>query len=51
MLIHGVVGVLLLAACWWLLVKLARISGGDAFADEVFKMQVGGRLDESGEPT
>ena len=49
-LIHGVVGLLLLAACWWLLVKLARISGGDAFADEVFKMQVGGRLDESGEP-
>ena len=49
-LIHGVAGLVLLAACWWLLVKLARISGGDAFADEVFKMQVGGRLDESGEP-
>ena len=49
-LIHGFAGLLLLAACWWLLVKLARISGGDAFADEVFKMQVGGRLDETGEP-
>ncbi len=49
-LIHGVVGLVLLAVCWWLLVKLARISGGDKFADEVFKMQVGGRLDESGEP-
>ncbi len=49
-LIHGVAGLVLLAACWWLLVKLARISGGDAFADEVFKMQVGGRLDETGEP-
>ncbi|MFP3494612.1 glycosyltransferase family 39 protein [Pseudomonas sp. SIMBA_059] len=49
-LVHGVVGLVLLAACWWLLMKLARISGGDAFADEVFKMQVGGRLDESGEP-
>ncbi|WDU61979.1 hypothetical protein LRS56_24890 [Pseudomonas poae] len=49
-LIHGAVGLVLLAACWWLLVKLARISGGDAFADEVFKMQVGGRLDETGEP-
>jgi hypothetical protein len=49
-LVHGIVGLVLLAACWWLLVKLARISGGDAFADEVFKMQVGGRLDESGEP-
>ncbi|UII71883.1 hypothetical protein LVW35_01530 [Pseudomonas sp. HN11] len=49
-LIHGIVGLVLLAACWWLLVKLARISGGDAFADEVFKMQVGGRLDETGEP-
>lgn len=49
-LIHGIVGLVLLAACWWLLVKLARISGGDAFADEVFRMQVGGRLDESGEP-
>lgn len=48
-LIHGIVG-LLLAACWWLLMKLARLSGGDAFADEVFKMQVGGRLDEIGEP-
>lgn len=49
-LIHGIVGLVLLAACWWLLVKLARLSGGDAFADEVFKMQVGGRLDETGEP-
>ena len=49
-LIHGIVGLVLLAACWWLLVKLARISGGGAFADEVFKMQVGGRLDETGEP-
>jgi 4-amino-4-deoxy-L-arabinose transferase-like glycosyltransferase len=49
-LVHGVVGLVLLAACWWVLMKLARISGGDAFADEVFKMQVGGRLDESGEP-
>ena len=49
-LIHGFIGLVLLAACWWLLMKLARFSGGDAFADEVFKMQVGGRLDESGEP-
>ena len=49
-LIHGIIGLVLLAACWWVLVKLARISGGDAFADEVFRMQVGGRLDESGEP-
>ncbi|KTC19399.1 hypothetical protein AO391_22275 [Pseudomonas marginalis ICMP 9505] len=49
-LIHGFAGLVLLAACWWVLMKLARISGGDAFADEVFKMQVGGRLDESGEP-
>lgn len=49
-LIHGIVGLVLLAACWWLLVKLARFSGGDGFADEVFKMQVGGRLDETGEP-
>lgn len=50
MLIHGVIGLLLLACCWWLLMQLARISGGQAFADEVFKMQVGGRLDEIGEP-
>jgi hypothetical protein len=49
-LIHGAVGLVLLAICWWLLMKLARISGGDAFADEVFRMQVGGRLDETGEP-
>ena len=49
-LIHGFVGLALLAACWWALMKLARISGGDAFADAVFKMQVGGRLDEIGEP-
>jgi 4-amino-4-deoxy-L-arabinose transferase-like glycosyltransferase len=48
--VHGVIGLVLLAGCWWLLMKLARISGGDAFADEVFKMQVGGRLDEIGEP-
>ncbi len=49
-LIHGLVGLALLAVCWWLLIKLARISGGDGFAEEVFRMQVGGRLDESGEP-
>ncbi|MBD8670075.1 hypothetical protein OQ519_12170 [Pseudomonas lurida] len=49
-LIHGVVGLMLLALCWWGLMQLARISAGDAFADEVFKMQVGGRLDEIGEP-
>lgn len=49
-LIHGIAGLVLLAACWWLLVKLARFSGGDGFADDVFKMQVGGRLDETGEP-
>ncbi len=49
-LIHGFVGLALLAACWWVLMKLARFSGGDAFADEVFRMQVSGRLDESGEP-
>lgn len=47
---HGVIGLVLLLACWWVLLKLARISGGDAFADEVMKMQVAGRLDESGEP-
>ncbi|QJI32228.1 hypothetical protein HKK55_27190 [Pseudomonas sp. ADAK18] len=47
---HGVIGLILLFACWWVLLKLARISGGDAFADEVLKMQVAGRLDESGEP-
>lgn len=49
-LIHGGVGLVLLAACWWALMRLARISGGDAFAEAVFKMQVGGRLDEIGEP-
>jgi len=49
-LIHGVVGLALLVACWWVLMKLARFSGGDAFADDVFRMQVSGRLDESGEP-
>lgn len=47
---HSVIGLVLLLACWWVLLKLARISGGDAFADEVMKMQVAGRLDESGEP-
>ena len=47
---HGVIGLVLLLACWWVLLKLARITGGDAFADEVMKMQVAGRLDESGEP-
>ena len=49
-LIHGFVGLLLLGACWWALMKLARFSGGEAFADDVFRMQVSGRLDESGEP-
>jgi 4-amino-4-deoxy-L-arabinose transferase-like glycosyltransferase len=47
---HGVIGLVLLAACWWVLLKLARVSGGDAFADDVLKMQIAGRLDESGEP-
>ncbi|NMX75474.1 hypothetical protein HBO23_21170 [Pseudomonas sp. WS 5532] len=49
-LIHGFVGLALLGACWWALMKLARFSGGEAFADDVFRMQVSGRLDESGEP-
>lgn len=49
-LIHGFVGLVLLGACWWVLMKLARFSGGDAFANDVFRMQVVGRLDESGEP-
>lgn len=47
---HSVIGLVLLFSCGWVLLKLARISGGDAFADEVMKMQVAGRLDESGEP-
>ncbi|KTC40334.1 hypothetical protein AO265_38005 [Pseudomonas sp. ABAC61] len=47
---HGAAGLLLLAGCWWLLMKLAFISGGQAFVDQVYNMQVGGRLDESGEP-
>lgn len=47
---HGVIGGVLLLACWWLLLKLARISGGDAFADEVFRMQMAGRLGDTGEP-
>lgn len=47
---HGVVGLVLLAGCWWVLLKLARISGGDAFVDDVLRMQFAGRLDETGEP-
>lgn len=46
---HGVVGLILLAGCWWALLKLARISGGDAFVDDVLRMQFTGRLDETGE--
>jgi 4-amino-4-deoxy-L-arabinose transferase-like glycosyltransferase len=46
---HGVIGLILLAGCWWLLLKLARISGGEAFVDDVLRMQFAGRLDESGE--
>ncbi|OIN54538.1 ArnT family glycosyltransferase [Pseudomonas costantinii] len=47
---HGVIGLILLAGCWWVLLKLARFSGGDSFADDVLRMQVAGRLDETGEP-
>lgn len=47
---YGVGGLLLLAACWWGLMQLAQFSGGEAFARQVYQMQVGGRLDESGEP-
>ncbi|NBF02526.1 hypothetical protein GV819_09505 [Pseudomonas sp. Fl5BN2] len=47
---YGLSGLLLLAACWWALMKLAYISGGEAFVQQVYSMQVGGRLDESGEP-
>lgn len=47
---YGVVGLLLLGGGWWLLMELARIAGGDAFAQDVRNMQVGGRLDESGKP-
>jgi 4-amino-4-deoxy-L-arabinose transferase-like glycosyltransferase len=46
---HGVIGLILLAGCWWVLLKLARISGGDAFVDDVLRMQFTGRLDETGE--
>ena len=46
---HGVVGLIMLAGCWWALLKMARISGGDAFVDDVLRMQFTGRLDETGE--
>lgn len=49
-LVHGLIGLILLAACWWALMQLAHFSGGEAFARQVYQMQVGGRLDESGEP-
>ncbi|SFQ80071.1 4-amino-4-deoxy-L-arabinose transferase [Pseudomonas sp. NFPP07] len=49
-LVHGLIGLILLAACWWALMQLAQFSGGEAFARKVYQMQVGGRLDESGEP-
>src|SRR5471032_1737734 len=49
-LVHGIAGLVLLAVCWWLLLKLARIAGGDTFAADVWRMQVAGRLDESGQP-
>lgn len=49
-LVHGLIGLVLLAACWWALMQLAQFSGGEAFARQVYQMQVGGRLDESGEP-
>ncbi|MQA57715.1 ArnT family glycosyltransferase [Pseudomonas piscis] len=47
---YGIAGLVLLAGCWWLLMKLAYISGGDGFVQQVYGMQVRGRLDESGEP-
>ncbi len=47
---YGVIGLLLLAGGWWLLMTLAHIAGGDSFAQDVRNMQVGGRLDESGKP-
>ncbi|MFK3793623.1 ArnT family glycosyltransferase [Pseudomonas piscis] len=47
---YGIAGLALLAGCWWLLMKLAYISGGDGFVQQVYGMQVRGRLDESGEP-
>ncbi|OLF55790.1 ArnT family glycosyltransferase [Pseudomonas chlororaphis] len=49
-LVHGAIGLFLLGACWWSLMQLAQFSGGEAFASQVYHMQVGGRLDESGEP-
>ncbi|WPO45079.1 hypothetical protein [Pseudomonas sp. S1Bt23] len=49
-LVHGLIGLILLAACWWALMQLAHFSGGEAFARQVYQMQVGGRLDEGGEP-
>ncbi|QNH79645.1 glycosyltransferase family 39 protein [Pseudomonas protegens] len=47
---YGFGGLLVLAGCWWLLMKLAYVSGGEAFVQQVYNMQVSGRLDESGEP-
>jgi len=47
---YGVMGLILLAACWWTLMQLARLEGGETFAAEVWHMQVTGRLDETGKP-
>ncbi|PYY90421.1 hypothetical protein DNK59_03505 [Pseudomonas sp. TKO26] len=47
---YGCGGLLVLAGCWWLLMQLAHVSGGEAFVHQVYNMQVSGRLDESGEP-
>lgn len=47
---YGVSGLLLLAGCWWLLMQLAYLAGGEDFVRQVYNMQVVGRLDESGEP-
>ncbi|APQ10609.1 membrane protein [Pseudomonas oryzihabitans] len=47
---YGVAGLVLLGLSWWTLMQLARLEGGEAFAAEVWHMQVTGRLDESGKP-
>jgi 4-amino-4-deoxy-L-arabinose transferase-like glycosyltransferase len=50
LLLYGVASIAMLLALWWLLLLLAKTSGGEAFVAEVIRMQIGGRLNSGATP-
>ena len=50
LLVYGVASLAMLVALWLLLLQLANAAGGEAFMEEVIRMQIGGRLNSGARP-